>query len=79
MEPAEVPRRGVVLTWSEVHVSTGRFPVPYRVAIARFGPFQLPGFCVDPVDVDEEVEWELGEVGGRAWYRFRRAPTQASP
>lgn len=69
----DVPRRGVVLSYSVVHVSNGRFTTPYTVAIAKFGDFQLPGYVKEgPVNIGDEVVWEIGELEGGRWYYFKK-------
>lgn len=72
VELVEVPKVGEVITYSEVHVSTGRFPTPYFVAIVKFGRFQIPGYVVEPVEIGDKVEWFITNVGGRTWYAFRK-------
>jgi len=69
----DVPRRGVVLSYSVVHVSNGRFTTPYTVAIAKFGDFQLPGYVKEgSVNIGDEVVWEIGELEGGRWYYFKK-------
>jgi len=69
----DVPKRGQVLTYSEVYVSNGRFKTPYTVAIVRFGDFQLPGYVMGGrVEIGDAVEWEVGELEGETWYFFKR-------
>lgn len=70
--PEEVPKRGIVLTYSVVYISNGRFQTPYTVAIARFGDFQLPGYVMGQVEIGDEVEWVEAEVAGRNWYAFKK-------
>lgn len=75
VEIVEVPKRGVVLTYSEVHVSNGLYEPPYYVAVAQFGNFRVPGRVEGRVDVGDEVEWEIAEIKrppGR-WYVFKKA------
>ncbi|MEM0463175.1 MAG: Zn-ribbon domain-containing OB-fold protein [Pyrobaculum sp.] len=67
----EIPKRGVVLTFSEVYVSSPAFTPPYVVAIAQFGDFKVPGMAVDKVEIGDEVEWEVADRHGNLWYFFR--------
>ena len=79
-EEVELPREGTVLTFSEVHVSNGRFKPPYVVAIVELGPVRVPGIVVnatfDDMNVGDRVEvivernryLEWPEV----WYYFVR-------
>lgn len=74
LEAVEVPRRGVVLTYSEVYVSNGLYDPPYYVAVAQFGGFKVPGRVEGKVDIGDEVEWTIVEIRrppGR-WYAFRK-------
>ncbi len=70
----DIPKRGVVLTYSTVHVSNGKFKTPYTVAIAKFGDFQLPGYVdAESVEIEDEVVWELVKTAsGDIWYVFKK-------
>ncbi|MEZ0248090.1 MAG: Zn-ribbon domain-containing OB-fold protein [Thermoproteus sp.] len=68
----DVPKRGVVLTYSEVYVSNGLYEPPYYVAVVQFGPFRVPGPAASKVGIGDLVEWRIVEMKrppGR-WYRF---------
>jgi uncharacterized OB-fold protein len=70
----DIPKRGVVLTYSTVYVSNGRFKTPYTVAIAKFGDFQLPGYVeAEKIEIGDEVIWEVGQTSsGDMWYVIKR-------
>ncbi|AEA12423.1 hypothetical protein TUZN_0940 [Thermoproteus uzoniensis 768-20] len=75
VQTVDVPRRGTVLTYSEVYVSNGLYEPPYYVAVAQFGGFKVPGRVEGPVEIGDEVEWRVVEIGrppGR-WYVFKKA------
>lgn len=73
-EIVDVPKQGVVLTYSEVYVSNGVFETPYTVAIAQFGAFKIPGRVLSKINIGDPVQWEIIEIKrtpGR-WYIFKR-------
>lgn len=72
LELVDIPKRGVVLTQSEVYVSIKKFPTPYHVAIVKFGKFQLPAYALEPVEIGDEVEWTIVHMGDKLWYAVRR-------
>ncbi|CCC81754.1 Zn-ribbon domain-containing OB-fold protein [Thermoproteus tenax] len=73
MEIVEIPKRGYVLTYSEVYVSNGLYDPPYTVAIADFGGFRVPGLVDGRVEIGDAVEWSVAETKAGLWYKFKRA------
>lgn len=73
-ELEDVPKEGVVLTYSEVYVSNSQFETPYVVAVAQFGQYKLPGRVLTRVDIGDRVVWEIVDITrppGR-WYVFKK-------
>ncbi|MFN3804889.1 MAG: Zn-ribbon domain-containing OB-fold protein [Pyrobaculum sp.] len=73
METVDIPKKGVVITHSEVYISTRRFPTPYHVAIVKFDKFQLPAYALEPVEIGEGVEWTITYIGDKLWYAIRKS------
>ncbi len=74
----ELPREGTVLTFSEVHVSNGRFRPPYVVAIVELGPVRVPGIVINATYDDMEIGDRVAVIVERnryldepdVWYYF---------
>ncbi len=74
----ELPHRGRIITYSEIHVSS-KAETPYVVAIAELGEARLPGVVrnarYEDIEIGDEVEVVIekraGENPPRCWYFFR--------
>ncbi|MDJ0270326.1 MAG: Zn-ribbon domain-containing OB-fold protein [Aigarchaeota archaeon] len=75
----ELPHRGRIITYSEIHVSASRAELPYVVAIAELGEARLPGIVrnarYEDIAIGDEIEVIIekrpSESPLSCWYFFR--------